>query len=341
VNYHPSIKKWVGLPYFKQVSATEYCSACPSCGEFDHDSSSGEPDRFRIFPEGTGKTGVARAWCRRCQHKEFSFPTGYDKRDPAGQARMAQLHQEMLEKAEEEIQRLHKMIAWLARSQFWLSAHEGMNQAQRQTWLKHVPSWAIDMHCLGFFDHDLHVHGPESDVFVRGDSLSIPYLEGGVEPEHIQSLQLRMLNPDEGGKYRFLPGFKGSDRLFFPYPEHTHMDEVVIVVEGAKKSIWLFDELSDIEYRGQSATIVALPNKWLEYASVARFEDSKVVIWMLDPDAHWPDKNGNVTAEINANKVGREKSRFVRLPGKVDDLITSGVYKNKHLKALINQAGTV
>jgi len=51
----------------KRTSATkggEYTGACPGCGDAGHDSRSGPPDRFHVWPEDRG--GAGGYWCRRC-----------------------------------------------------------------------------------------------------------------------------------------------------------------------------------------------------------------------------------------------------------------------------------
>jgi hypothetical protein len=211
-----------------------------------------------------------------------------------------------------------------------------------------VPSWCIDIHRLGYFEQPLKLEGPDHEKFyIHGDSLSIPFLDGGLAPEDIQTLQLRLQHPDEGGRYRLMSGLAGSRKLFFPWPEDNNLEGVVVVVEGAKKAMWLYDLFAGTDagltYKDRPVTIVALATKYLENSLVSEF-DKASVIWMLDPDAYVPTTTpqGKVmdsTVVTNAGKVKR--SRLVRLPGKVDDLIVAGTLKAPHIQSMVNMAEPV
>lgn len=339
----PTVRKWSHLPYFRRVSDREYSSACPKCSDSGHDYKyGGQPDRCRIFPAQATKIGIASIWCRRCGHREYDFPDKEQQRDPV---LMARLEKEARERAEAEIKRLHEVIQWLSESSFWVAAHENMTAAQRQLWEDEVPGWCISIHRLGYFDQPLSFLGPHHEQFyVHGESLSIPFLDGGLAVENIQTLQLRLLHPDNGGKYRLMSGLAGSRKLFFPWPEDNDLTRIVVRVEGAKKSMWLYDLFAGTEkgltYKDQPVTILGTVSKYLEQTVAEELKDSRV-IHLLDPDAYMPTqtKDGKwlpSTAEMDAAKVKR--SRFVKPPGKIDDLIRNGVLGAIHIQNLIDNA---
>lgn len=320
-------EKWGSLPYLRYVGGGNWAAACPDCGDYGHDPSSGLPDRFVIWGPGTGKSQTARGWCRRCGHLEFADED--EDYNPTPEE-IAEVNAEREKWERQQRKKRKEKQQWLQEADFWVRFHENMTDEQRLVWHKEgIHDWAIELHKLGYRPgrngHD--------------GALSIPYFAGGWD--RIITLQYRLLCPEEdGGKYRFLKGAHAE--LFRPWPEDK-IKGVVLILEGAKKALVTYEEAYDIKYLGEDVTMVALPSKVAPERLVRQLDDAEMLIWMLDPDAYEPAKsNGRVippAIKRNIELAGSDRSRIVRTAAKIDDMIIKWGLKKKTIEAMINQAG--
>lgn len=334
--------RWGHLPDIKQRGVGHWTSACPNCGGTSRPRRD-LSDRFRMWDNDPAKGLGPRGSCRQCGYFEFA-DSNNRKHDPE---ELARLQAERIALQQQEIERLRNIIHWLSGRDFWIEAHKEMTPSQRKLWEDEVPDWCIDLHNLGYFDKPREFAGPGGEiVWVSGDSLSIPFLSGGLGPENIQTLQLRLVHPpDEGDKYRFASGLYGARKFFFPMPDENDLSQVTVVVEGAKKAMWLYHLFMEantrLTYLDRPVTIMAIASKYLEHRAAEELRDTPV-IWMLDPDAYEPvrKKDGKWLPPVvaqNAEKIRR--NRFVRLPGgKVDDLIKEGIFGVTHIQNMIDGA---
>lgn len=323
----PELAKWSNLPWLRYVGRPgkdEWHAACPQCGETDHKNGTGKPNRFHIHP--TDRGGPACGVCRKCGYFEW----GDDQKlsDPekvkAYRARLAQL--------DEEARKFHEgRLQWLNSATWWRDCHDNMTRDQRKLWRgQGIADWAIDFHGLGFSSGEKR----------GGPALTIPYWDNTMSA--LKTLQFRLLEPpDESDRYRFISGTYAS--WFFPWPT-DEIGPVVLVLEGAKKSLVVYDMVRDgLRYRGKPLTIVATPSKEPKSEMVAELDKAETIIWLLDPDATKPTiANGRElppSMDRNVLLAGKDRSLVAWLPEKVDDLILAGHLDAPGFQAVINQAG--
>lgn len=309
--------KWGHLPHLRYKGSGFWVSACPVCGDSGHREGSGPPDRF--FMQDKKGTINAHGKCRRCGVLQWLDADA--KPDPV---KIAQEEEIRRRDAEEEAERISMLVSWLNDQAFWRGFAEGMTTSQRQLWrAEGIPEWAIESHKLGF-NADYH-YGP---------ALSIPYF--GRDWTTVETLQYRLLEPENpSDKYRFMKGL--GPRWFRPWPE-TEDKKVVLILEGAKKALVAYDRANTLRYRGAEVSWLASPQDKVPEALVPELEEFETILWCLDPDTL--EKRGKAAPAIerNIDLVGPDRSRVVRLPGKVDDLFTQYGLRPETFVAIVNQA---
>jgi hypothetical protein len=313
--------KWGHLNHIKYKGSGEWSSECPVCHADGHDFTKKNPvDRFTMFASGTGYQSNARGYCRRCGHFEWADS---NPNKPISPQRQRQANKLRRQYAATENKRIQNKIEWLQQQVFWLQFHEKMTKAQKKMWHDAgIGDWAIELHKLGYSE--------------KGDgALTIPYFYG----QDVQTVQFRLMGEAiTGGKYRFLKGTRPE--LFLAWPDEP-LDNVVLVTEGAKKALVTFQS-GPFTYQGEDVTFVSVPMKNAPERLIKKLHKAKKVIWLLDPDAYKPLKvNGRTQApaiERNMRISGYDRSLFIDLPGKVDDLFLEGL-QPKTFQAMLNQAG--
>lgn len=287
----------------------EWSSACPYCnpaGRGGRDPS----DRFRMF----NRDGPPRGWCRSCDIKMFARSPGQKiTEEQIQQARAS--HYKWLQ---EENRRLRDKIRWLKEQDFWRRWHEDMGEEARELWHNAgIGDPLIEKHKLGYTIERFDQYG---------GALSIPYIHYNSDGAwDVQTIQFRLLvPPDEGDKYRFIKGTKAN--WFYPWP-HDTIQGVVLVTEGAKKAMVLWQAIANLDsftYHGVDVTVVASPSKYVPNRMLKELDAADMVILMLDPDAYdRQDRNSETVVERNASIIGVEKCRHIPLRGKIDDLINN------------------
>lgn len=301
----------------------EWSSACPHCnpsGRGGRDPS----DRFRMFIDD----GPPRAWCRQCDRKFI-----------ANQESGQRISQEDREKArakytnwlQEENKRLRNKVKWLQEQEFWRQWHDNMGKDARELWHEAgIHDTLIDVHQLGY----------TIDRYQDfGGAMTVPY----IHQDQIQTLQFRlMLPPDTGDKYRFIKGTKAN--WFYPWP-HDEIGKVVLIVEGAKKAMVLWQTIAQFgrfTYRGEDITVIASPSKYVPNRMLDDLENTERVIWLLDPDAYdRPEKDSQNAIERNAIKVGIDKCKHIQTTGKIDDMILKYKLDGGWIQSAVEQSNPV
>jgi len=307
----------------------EWSSACPRCnpaGRGGNDPS----DRFRMF----NRDGPPRGWCRSCDIKLFA---NADPRRKYSDGEIEQARASHYKWLQEENKRLRSKIRWLKEQDFWRRWHEDMGEEAREIWHKAgISDTLIEVHKLGY---------TIDRYAANGGALSIPYIHYVDGSLDLQTIQFRLLvPPDKGDKYRFFKGTKAN--WFYPWP-HDTIKDVVLVTEGAKKSMVLWQtiaNLSKFTYRGVDITVVASPSKYVPGSMLEELGQAELVIWMLDPDAYDRPQPGKETViERNASIVGEEKCRHVKTMGKIDDMILNSSYgiDGHWIQSVVEQAEPV
>lgn len=311
---------------FIRFKGNEWRSECPNCRDDGHEGND-PPDRFIMFPAEPGKS--ARGWCRQCGHFEWAVDAF-----PSTPARSEQTQLLRRQYAKKERSRLHKKIKWLQQQTFWIEWHDQMTEKHRDLWRKEgIGDWAIETHKLGYRP-DYHLRNGDDTP-----AMTIPYLY----KDKIQTVQFRLLEPNEGGKYRFL---KDTSPMWFkPWPSDP-AEDIIVIVEGAKKGIITFQHAALAKYRGKKTSIIATPSKHVpnRLMGFLKKRDPELVIWLLDPDAYEstisvtgkriePAINRNVTA------FGPERSLIIKPIAKIDDMFTQYGLDCSTFQAMLNQAG--
>lgn len=319
----PELEQWTHNADLRYRGNDEWSSACPYCnpqGRGGHNPS----DRFRMFSTG----GPPRGWCRQCDKKVIAAPGGSKPtKEEIDLAR--QRYNEWLIA---ENKRLREKVRWLQGANFWRKWHDNMGEAV-DLWRKAgIHDVLIEEHKLGY------TIDKYSDF---GGALTLPYLHN----DEIQTLQYRLLLPPDGSdKYRFEKGTKAS--WFYAWP-HDMMGDVVLVAEGAKKAMVLWQTIARLDkftLHGSDITVVATPSKYVPNRMLDELSGVSQVIWLLDPDAYDSPKHGSPAALYrNAEAIGVEKCRHIRLPMKIDDMILSnkGTMTGRRIQQMVNQAAPV
>lgn len=322
--------KWMHLGSLKfnpsRKGEDQWTSECPVCRDDGHEQSSGPPDRFQMFGPGSGNYGSARGWCRRCGHFEWAEDKKNDyKPDPVRTALATKLRRQY---ALDERERLRQKIAWLQKQTFWLEWHENMGEKGRELWDREgIHRDFIEVHKLGYRPD---YHCGDKDI----PAMTIPYFMG----DKVQTIQYRLTEPNEGGKYRFLKGT--SPTWFKPWP--IPLESIILVVEGAKKAMVTFHQAGNVRYRGKPVSILATPSKLVPHRMMKALKkrDPELVIWLLDPDAYRSD-SGKATGsaiERNVTAFGPDRSLIVEPIDKIDDMFLRYDLDATAFQAMINQS---
>lgn len=313
--------RWGHLNELRYKGNNHWTSWCPNCRNDGHDPSSGPTDRFQIYEEGGQGAKKTHGWCRQCGHLEFPDDNG----KPWSKQQAEEAKQIRREEAEKERQRIRAKQRWLQNQSFWLEWHDNMTPVHHKLWHDQgIGDWAIQTHKLGYADDRYQT---------CGGALTIPYMHG----PNIETLQLRLINPPtEGDKYRFEKDLKAE--WFRPWPE-DEITGTILILEGAKKAMVVWQEAGQIMYKDEPVVIIATPSKYVPSRLFPELEQAKRLIWLLDPDAYKSVKNNKSAITRNIELAGKAKSLVVRTVAKVDDMFIQYHLKENVFQNMVNQAG--
>lgn len=298
----------------------EHSSACPQCGG---ERGGADPsDRFRFW-ERQGQ--ASNFWCRRCGFQGFT-----DDNKPAYRPdpqRIADLEAMRKREATREAERLKNKIEALQDAAYWQGWYDAMSEQQRQLWQEQgIIDYFIDYYKLGFCPDYQYQHGGR---LLHSPSMTIPHYGPGWQ---LVNVQHRLLDPADGaGKYRQMAGLPAS--MFRTEPDEK-LTGPVLVVEGAKKAIVAYTHLGP-DIQGVKAAFVGVTSKTPSADMLAELVDCEPVYLALDPDAYQGRK---CAASRAAERLGRERVRFVQFPAKPDDLLVEHGLTGRDLKKYIRQA---
>jgi hypothetical protein len=272
-----------------QVSAVEWSSSCPKCGGEMHQDGSA-PDRCRWFMKGKPV-----GWCRVCGG--LHWPDKAPDYKPPTPAEMLTWKREREESEEARKRSAEKALEHLRSCRLWEQYHDLMD-AQGQAWWRGrgIPdSWQA--YWLLGWDHDISRWGTPS--------ATIPLFD---RERQCLNLKHRLISPKQPhDKYRYnLAG--QAQPPFLCLPESSTYERAV-VVEGEIKSMVVFIALDSI-----ATDVIGLPGTNPSPEIVAELAKYAGVTLVMDPGAQ-PQASKLATA------IGRQKTRVLIPPAKIDDAI--------------------
>lgn len=311
----------------------EFVGPCPRCGGHD---------RFHVAPD--------KGWfCRACTGDPASdrwhdvidyvmFRDGCDFAEavrklgggaqltPAERTRLlAEQREREAERRQTEQQAQAEKRAALNVGGDWRAYHDHMSEAGRELWRRRGLSdlWQ-DYFMVGHQPGKRFASG--ENVFTSA-SLTIPYFVTVIHDQWIPRLECiglvhrLLLDNAPGGKYR--PHMAGLGKPLFRcdlFDPGIHGD--VFLVEGEIKAMVLYSwmqayQLETSDYTLGRMTVVGHAGKGFKAESAAELAGAATITIIPDPDAERE-------AEVTANLLGRDRCYICSLPGKVDDMLTSG-----------------
>jgi hypothetical protein len=335
-----------------KISSREQTGACPVCGGTD-----------RLHVQSTG-------WfCRKCQGPEhwhdqiewcqflhgdrffFAIERLIGKR-PVSSVEMAKIKadQERLsaERQAKEIYEMAEARQRLTASRCWERYYANLTQYPegRRLWNdRGIDDRWIDYWRLGY--------DPEHTFYIKdkpaftSPTLTIPYwhtcFDGTTYTYQVIGLRHRLLmdNPP-GGKYR--PEFAHlGNNLFVTDLSFQGLGDVVMLVEGEIKAMVTWSAMwAGNTLLTPGLDVVGTAGESVKGALRDELRTRKMVYICLDPDCYNPPspcpKTWRPEPERLADDLGRERCKIIRLPGKVDDLLTAGVMDGSDLMGILQTA---
>ena len=302
--------------FIVQQGRNEYSSSCPECGGNLHPDGKTYPDRFRMWP--VSKHGAPLGWCRSCGYIWTPTTERKPTREEVEQWRQEQIRQEM-----ERKQAAERALELLNNEQLWERFVAAATQQSRDV----CKSWGIpdqwqEYLKLGFI--------PDYKVFKGDDTyhspaITIPVWWAG---DKVQNIKIRVLNPrDSNDRYR--NWYKTGEQYFYmPVHDIEFTAGGVILVEGEKKAM-----VAEI-YNTTNYRVIGMQSVKPDPDLFRLLADCEPVYIIPDPDAFIPKPNGGECGiDYLVRNVGRERSRIVRLPVKLDDgIIKHGLELDKYIR---------
>jgi hypothetical protein len=250
-------------------------------------------------------------------YKELS---GELKLDPVEMVRITTERAQAAEKAlEDKISKAKKALEELRQAQRWINYHVNLfyNEDARKIWRnKGIPDNWQDIFELGYTDN-FSIKTDEG--YWNTPTLTIPIFDVGRVPINIRHRLIKPYKPND--KYRpDRPGLAAAPLICDP--DNGWDLEHVLVCEGEIKSMVTYFTLDSAKWQ-----VIGLPGKNFTGNLVEKL--SGHAVWVcLDPDA---DEQAKILAKALHGK-------WIKLPMKIDDAITSGKLKKDGIKKLIREA---
>lgn len=301
--------------YVVRRTQNEYSSSCPECGGTQHQDGSA-PDRFRMWI--VSKHGVPLGWCRHCGY----VWTPAKERKPTREEIEA-WRQERIRIETERKESAERALSILQNEKLWEQFYAANCQMSEQVFR----SWGISEKWVEYlqlgFKPDYYVSS-ETGAYYSPAATIPTWFVGGI----VQNIKMRVLNPrNDNDRYRNY--YKtGEQNLFVPLYD-VPLQGAGVLVEGEKKAIVLEQALDDLNMR-----VVGLQSKKPDPRLFESLLDLDPVYVWLDPDAfNVTDKSKESAVEYVTRLLGKERTRIVRSPVKVDDgIISYDLDPRKYLK---------
>lgn len=345
VNHSVSLVDLIGKSTkLTKVASHEYAGACPRCGGKDRLHVHADKGWFCRRCGSEVKWGDAIDWVRfttgcgfldavkRLGGNISTTPEELDRiRREREEAEARQAAQEQARR--EQVRReLTDRADWKA-----YNANLTTHPEAREKWNRRGldDSW-IAYYGLGYCPEREYHSGDET---FTSDSLTIPYLRPVFTPHpdggdtvtwRVVGLQHRLLRADApGGKYR--PHLAGAGKSLF-YTDVMMRRSVgdVLLVEGEIKAMVVWAALWDgEECLAPGLTVIGTAGAAVKGELLSELAHVEKITICLDPDA---EKEADKLAVM----LGAQRSRVIKLPGKIDDLIVAGVLDAFTILDLLN-----
>lgn len=301
------------VQFVQKINENEYHSSCPQCGVEPRHNESNPSDRFVMWI-ASNTTGRPFGMCvRHCRYKWSS-----DKADadwtPEERAIFEQKRRELNEREEARIVDYAQNV--IMKQKIYLRYNQELKKSVMGVEYLHERGFTNDwIRHLGLgIMHDYKVKGRNSTYY--SPAITMPVIAEG---ERIENIKMRVMQPNcKEDRYR---------SLYATQAQHYHLPNKdlkignkVILVEGEIKS----DIVAMYAHLPSELTIIGTQGKGIGQRLLRKLENTELVYLALDPDAFLPDLNGNVTVAQVARKVGIERTRFIPVNGKPDDMIMQG-----------------
>mgnify|MGYP001560073435 FL=1 len=284
---HLAFQKW-GIK-LKKGSKT-WSGSCPVCREGD--------DRLIVWQEGN-------YICRVCGTKGWLL--SLKDLSPTERA----YREKHLQKTEEEEKqrRAERLADWQSgfRAGLLISWHN-MGQPQLDYWHSQgIPDWAIEQYNLGYCDKKLFQG--QDELLFESPAYVIP-IRDPIDNKLVNvQYRLTELPANGGGKYRQEPDLPAA--AF--YAEQGRLSGPVIVVEGSKKAIVMYNLLD------KTIQIVGMPSQSPAGSLIQALGQFSEVFLALDKDIGKLDKSGYDAAVKRYGALLKGKCRLVPLSRKIDN----------------------
>jgi len=253
--------------------------------------------------------------------------------DPLEQARLERQRAERVrEQLEAQIEKAQKAIDELRRVEKWLTYYEQAGQVGKQAWHKRgVNEEFRNFWQLGYCpDYPLYKkHGDTWLDYWHSPTISIPIRGYDWQVNNVKHRLERV--PENGGKYRYeqkdIPA-----QPFICFPEQK--TGPLFLAEGEIKAMIVYQTADNVNLQ-----VAGLPAMKPHDELFQVFQDHDPIYLCLDPDAYKkPSKDRHPPAWDVIKLLGKERVRFIRLPDKIDDLITKHDLKKSWITSLMHTA---
>lgn len=311
------------VQYVTRRGTTEFSSSCPDChGEIHQDGT--YPDRFRMFLKSAA-TGKPLGWCRSCGYTWW--PGKDDGREwrPTPEQHKAWVIQREISERERAATAAHA-IDLLQQEQVWLKYHDQLTDDVRDVYRKRgIADFWVEYLKLGYNPAKWYRHNGENYV---GAALTIPVFEPG-GTWRVLNVKNRLTNPvDPGDKYR--PEVAGLPVALYVTEPEAQLRGRCMLVEGEFKAIVTYTTLDDPD-----TLVIGLPSKSPDTDLLAKLAECDPIIICLDPDGYRADAKQHKPAIERLTAALGKRSRVMRLPEKIDDLINAGHIDTPLLRRMV------
>jgi hypothetical protein len=267
------------------------------------------------FCFGCGAKGDVFDWLAYWQKRPLADILKGQQSDPATELeRKIEYAKHAQERLQEEIDRAEAVLKDLRESHVWDKYYEQQTEWSHRWW-EHagIPPSFQDWWKLGFIpDYCCGEH--------HTPAMTIPIWDIGWECINIR---MRLVNPPEtGDKYR--PYKAGLPAPMFIADPDKPLKGKTLVCEGEKKAAVSFITADDPDLQ-----VVGLPGKSSSSRLLEKLKDCEPLYLCLDPDA---DPVGMAT------ELGADRTRIIRLPLKIDDIILDNGLGKEWMVSLLKQA---
>ena len=307
------------ISYICRISYNELSSTCFRCGGERHQN--GEyPDRFRIWIKSKA-TGAALGWCRRCG--AIWMPHG-EKLDPEAHSRWIE---ERKVYEQETKTKVEYALGLLKQEQAWVTYNQNLSGELRHYYYKRgIDDFWIAYWMLGY--------NPAKVVWTGKQEYTTPTLTIPIflpREETPLTIRNRLLEPkDHNDKYR--PEFGNLPSGLFITNRDQKPTGKAVVIEGEFKSMTTSIVMDSLDYH-----VVGVPGKTPNLEMLSLLDDCEVVYLLLDPDAFNKPKNG-ISPMRRMVEYFKDRSRVIRVPEKIDDMLLSKQLSKVGLFKLIKGA---